>query len=96
MAESWERGVPALCSDILAFKELKSTQSELEKSLVFKVGNVQDLRHKIDYFINNKVALTNLEYRNSLHSFVSQNYSNDRMASNYRKLFSNLIKEGNV
>lgn len=96
MAESWERGIPVLCSDIDAFLELKANQSQPEKDLIFKAGNYLDLSSKIDYFINNRELYLDSANKKSLHDFTLQNFSNPQMAAKYRSIFLKLITKQNV
>jgi glycosyltransferase involved in cell wall biosynthesis len=86
LLESWERGVSVITSNIQAFKELKHNIPKPELELEFKLNDVDSLKSKIDYFINNHAIYSNNEYKLSLHNYVLAEFSFETMLSKYRKL----------
>ena len=88
IAESWERGVPVLCSDLEVFKELKSLQiNNKESSFFHKMDSVEDLKIKFEDFLNHleywKSHSTKLEIRQT----VLENFQIENMTKSYRLLF---------
>jgi glycosyltransferase involved in cell wall biosynthesis len=75
LVEAWERGVPVLCSNITAFKEIKSFASQEEQELMFELGNSIDLNKKIKYFIANRDLLLSPAVTKSLHDLSVIHFS---------------------
>jgi glycosyltransferase involved in cell wall biosynthesis len=75
MVEAWERGVPVICSDIPAFREIKSFTGELEQRLVFDSENSISLTVKISYFLDQQNLFQSVGYQEELHGVAQDNFS---------------------
>jgi glycosyltransferase involved in cell wall biosynthesis len=86
VAESWERGVSTLVSDLEVFKELKKYTNDWEQKLLFKLDNPEDLAQKIEYFLENMQNYCSLEQKKHLHKVVVDNFSLNQMITKYRQI----------
>ncbi|GAB4145842.1 MAG: hypothetical protein OHK0017_05870 [Patescibacteria group bacterium] len=75
VVESWERGVPALCSDLEILYEIKNQASELEQKLMFKLDDSGDLALAMDRFISSSDKFLNRQNRQKLHDLVKSRFS---------------------
>ena len=86
MVEAWERGVPVISSDILAFVELKSKSNELERNLVFAADSALGLSSKMLEFIQNNSTYTSQQQQNELHDIVTKEFSLDKQIQSFKSL----------
>jgi glycosyltransferase involved in cell wall biosynthesis len=77
MVEAWERGVPVICSDIPAFRELKLFANELEQGLVFASEKNDSLTTKITYFLDAQSFFQSQSHQKDLHETAQNHFSLD-------------------
>jgi glycosyltransferase involved in cell wall biosynthesis len=88
--EAWERGVPALTSDIHAFLEVKSYAPESEKELTFELKNIDSLLYKINFFIKSYNNYNNLKYKLSLHELSDKQFGKYKMIGEYQSILKSI------
>ncbi len=94
VAESWERGVPVLCSNLDVFLELKSLQENiLEKKLVHILDDVQSLLKQIQEFIKNIDYWQSSGVKQEIRKTVLNNFQLESMAGKYDELFKKSIQK---
>lgn len=90
--ESYASGTPVIASDI---GSLPGCIKKKQTGDLFKTGDVQDLSMKIEYYLNNREALTNM-FKGARNEAVN-NYSADSHLQSLERLFqaycSNTVKQ---
>jgi glycosyltransferase involved in cell wall biosynthesis len=92
ICEAMERGVSVLSSNIPSSREVKKVINlNSESELTFEMDNYQELAAKIEYFIANKAAYLNLEYKKNLHNIIKEKFTLETMIGEYQKILSSSL-----
>ena len=93
VTESWEKGVPVLCSNIPVFEELKNLQiCDQEKLLLHEVDDYRDLAAKIEEFAEKISFWREAETKLSIRETVLANFKIQDMANSYNQVFEKEMK----
>jgi glycosyltransferase involved in cell wall biosynthesis len=88
VVESWERGVPVLCSNLPVFLELKDFQENIkERDLIHNLDDVESLKNQIELFVENITYWRKVENKAEIRQTVLENFQIQKMAEKYEKLF---------
>jgi len=88
VVESWERGVPVICSNLPVFLELKEKQeNHQERDLIHSLDNVESLQNQIQKFIENIDYWKKMEVKNQIRQTVLNNFQIQQMSEKYEKIF---------
>ncbi len=90
--EAWERGVPALTSDIETFREHKGAVNANEAALVFRTGDPAHLAERIEWFLEHLEVFRSREHAESLHRIVVEEFSIERMVREFEELFEDAAR----
>lgn len=96
VVESWERGVPVLCSNLPVFLELKETQeNDKERDLIHNLDDVESLKKQIQNFIENIDYWRSNETKKEIRQTVLDNFQIQKMAEQYKVVFEREIERKN-
>jgi glycosyltransferase involved in cell wall biosynthesis len=88
VVESWERGVPVLCSNLPVFLELKDYQKNImEKKLIHSINDVESLKNQIELFLENINYWRKIEIKTEIRQTVLENFEIQKMAEKYQEIF---------
>ena len=88
VVESWERGVPVLCSNLPVFLELKDFQKNIkERDLIHNLDDVESLKNQIESFLENITYWRKAENKTQIRQTVLENFQIKEMAETYEKIF---------
>lgn len=88
MLEAWSYGLPVLTSDIPSFREIKEYCNFNEKKLIFKLDDINDLKLKLDFFIENIIEFRSLNHKLELRRIINANFEEKIGASKFRNLIN--------
>jgi glycosyltransferase involved in cell wall biosynthesis len=95
VVESWERGVPVLCSNLPVFLELKDFQKNIkERNLIHNLDDVESLKNQIELFLENITYWRKSEIKEEIRQTILDNFHIQMMAEKYEKIFTTPKPDG--
>lgn len=95
LVESWQFGVPVICSNLEVFQEIHFL-GKISQELIFQSRDPESMVHKIEFFIESKPKLLDPKYRNKLAQFANNEFDLEKTIARYQEIIERLAKKNTI